>query len=52
MNDERDSAEALDDISEKIAEGDDPSQSERDFLEGEGVELEDEGDLSDFDVTR
>jgi hypothetical protein len=52
MAEERDPEEALDDISEKVAEGDEPSQSEREFLEGERVDLEDEGDLSDFDVTR
>jgi hypothetical protein len=52
MSEERDPEEALQGISDKVAEGDEPSQSEREFLEGEEVELEDEGDLSDFDVTR
>ena len=53
MTEERDPEEALDDISEKKAEGDEPSQSEREFLEGEEVDVgEDDGDLSNFDVTR
>jgi hypothetical protein len=53
MTEERDPQEAIDDIREKTAEGDEPSSSEREFLEGEEVNVEkDDGDLSDFDVTR
>ena len=53
MPDERNPEEALDDIGDKVAEGDEPSKSERDFLEGEEVDVEkDDGDLSNFDVTR
>ena len=53
MTQERDPEEALGEIGEKIAEGDEPSKSEREFLEGEKVDVEeDDGDLSNFDVTR
>jgi hypothetical protein len=46
---ERDPEETLDDITEKRAEGDQPSSEEREFLEAERVPLEsDEGiDRSD-----
>jgi hypothetical protein len=53
MSDERDPEQALDEIGDKVAEGDEPSQSEREFLEGEEVDVsEDDGDLSNFDVTK
>jgi hypothetical protein len=49
MAEERDPEEALDEIEEKRAEGDEPSGDEREFLEAERVRLEsDEGsDRSD-----
>jgi hypothetical protein len=49
MAEERDPEEALDEIEEKRAEGDEPSGDEREFLEAERVPLEsDEGsDRSD-----
>ena len=53
MREERDPEEALDEIGEKVAEGDEPASSEREFLEGEEVDVEeDDGGLSGFDVTR
>ncbi len=49
MAEERDPEQALDEIEEKRAEGDEPSGDEREFLEAERVPLEsDEGsDRSD-----
>jgi hypothetical protein len=46
---ERDPEQALDEIGEKRAEGDEPSDKEREFLEGERVPLEsdDRPDRSD-----
>jgi hypothetical protein len=42
---QRDPAEAIDDIREKRAEGDEPDSDEREFLESERVKLDpDEGD--------
>ena len=37
-DEERDPEEALRDISQTVAEGDEPSAEEREFLEAEGVE--------------
>ncbi len=50
MDDERDPEEALDEIGEKVAEGDEPSKSEREFLEGEEVDVDEGGD--DSQLTR
>ena len=37
-DDVRDPEEAIRDITDRVAEGDEPSAEEREFLEGEGVE--------------
>ncbi len=42
MAEERDPQEAIEDIREKVAEGDEPSGEEREFLENEGVKLDPE----------
>ena len=39
---ERDPEQAVDEIREEVAEGDEPSEGERQFLESEGVRLDPE----------
>jgi hypothetical protein len=39
MSDERDPQEAIEEIREEVEEGDEPSASEREFLEGEEVDV-------------
>ena len=44
MEEQRDSEQAIEEIREKVADGDEPSGEEREFLERENVQLDPDRD--------